>query len=126
MTTNTYIQLDSKKYATLVGNWKHRVKKPGTFRRAIDDSADVTYGPGKYQQWYGILKIPITSPGTGWGSRADFLTTFDKKQGLTFYTHENGSSALTVHFFDIDEDSLTYDMFGSTNVFHVPVVLEVE
>jgi len=85
MTTNAYIQLIAKVHPTLVGNWKHRVKKPGTFRRAIDDSADVTYGPGKVPAVVRILKIPL--PLLYWlGLKADFLTTFDKKQGLTFYT----------------------------------------
>ena len=127
MATYNYILLESKKYATIYKSWKKRRAKPGTHRRTVDGSADVTYGPSGWDEWYGLIRAPITSPGTGWGTYAELVTMLNLRRGLTFKTHDSAAVEATAHVInEYSEDSATPDLYGDNNFLMVDVRLIIE
>jgi hypothetical protein len=79
---NNYIEIDSKRYKTMFGDWAPFLAKPGTLRYTLDGNLDATYGPAAPKGWMGMIFAPITTEGAQWGSYDDLIASLSKLQGL--------------------------------------------
>lgn len=94
---NNYVTFDGKKYSTTQRKWEPVRVLPGTDRRTLSGSADVTYGPAPWKEWRGEFRAYTASPPTGWGSIADLRTSLEKRSGVTFIDHFGGSYTVHAH-----------------------------
>jgi hypothetical protein len=100
-TMNNYILLDGKKYACVYKQWSPMADKPMMVRYAWDGTIDVTYGPGTFLAWRGVIMV-ATAPNTGYGSVSDIRTTLAKRLGVNFTDHYG--NAHTVHIQQTGEE----------------------
>lgn len=96
---NNYILLGvdaghTKKYKTPAKTWQFVTQKPATFRFTLLGAADITYGPGDYSEWQGLIEGAVT-PDTGFGTLAE-LRAILKTKGSVYYQDHYGT-AYTVH-----------------------------
>lgn len=95
---NDYVMLDGNKYKAMFGQWSPELAKPSKVRMTLSGSPDVTYGPGVFTRWAGML-ITYADPtqiADGFGSRFDLENTYSKGREVAFTDHEGNS--YNVHF----------------------------
>lgn len=118
---NNYIVLNGKKYKTLAADWTPVPIKPATSRYLLSGAVDVSYGPGVYREYRGVLLVP-QAPAEGWGGRADLEAAFEQRRGLDFTDHEE--NVRVVHLFgELPRQSISPRWDSPSNEFRVPVRL---
>lgn len=93
MTFNNYIEINdgtnTLKYKTALRSWQSIPITPSTSRVLLSGNIDVTYGSTSLNTWEGELLVPVTSPGSGWGSISTLRVQLTKKVLFQFRDHYN-------------------------------------
>jgi len=112
---NNYITLDGYKYSCPFGQWEPSRNKPSSVRMTLSGKTDVTYGPASEESWAGLIRVTANSDliTAGYGTRANFLTTYDKTTSVTFVDHEGNSCS--VHVIGALSRKSTIPIWDSTN-----------
>jgi hypothetical protein len=95
-----------------------------TVRRNLDGTLDVTYGPGIFVKWQGMIEASA-SPPSGYGSIADLRSSLQERNSLNFVDHYGTS--YTVHAVGpFQEESFSPKWDGTSNKIYVGVTLVAE
>lgn len=122
---NNYITLDDLDYKTKASDWTPVTVKPAMARTLLSSEVDVSYGPGVFKEYRGVIIAPVSDPGGTWGTIADLRTSLEKRQGLNFTDHY-GNEGVAHVFGEIPEQSLSPMWDQGANEFYVSVRVILE
>jgi hypothetical protein len=112
------------KFRTVHKQWSPVTDKPMSVRYAWDGTIDVTYGPGMFHSWRGVIMADVT-PLAGWGSVSDVRNLIALLKSVPFVDHYGNS--YTVHIQPIGEErSYSSKWDNASNMILFPVQLYAE
>ena len=121
---NNYIQIDNKKYKALAADFFPSRSTLSQVRPTWSGRMDVIYAPAVIVSYSGTIIVAAGTPVTGYGSMADFRTSYDAPSTPTFIDHFGTTYSIAFQG-KMDEKSIMATWDAASNEFRIPVTFFV-